>query len=128
MNRLITIGSILVLGLSAAACNQAKSPATEQRDVSKAEADRNAKVAEARKEGNQAIQRQQKDVAEQQRDVNAAVGDKNYDVAIAKADGDYKVAIQECEALSGSQQSACKERAEAEHKAKKADAEILKNR
>src|SRR5262245_42938753 len=42
MNRLITIGSILVLGLSAAACNQAKSPATEQRDVSKAEADRNA--------------------------------------------------------------------------------------
>jgi hypothetical protein len=128
MNRLITIGSILVLGLSAAACNQAKSPAAEQRDVSKAEADRNAKVAEARKEGNQAIQRQQKDVAAEQRDVNGAVANKNYDVAIAKADGDYKVAIQQCEALSGSQQSACKERAEAEHKANKADAEILKNR
>ena len=128
MNRLIVIGSILVLGMSAAACNQAKSPPAAQRDVSKAEADRNAKVAEARKEGNQAIERQQKDVAAEQRDVNGAVANKNYDVAIAKADGDYKVAIQQCEALSGSQQYACKERAEAEHKANKADAEILKNR
>jgi hypothetical protein len=128
MNRLITIGSILILGLSAAACNQAKSPTATQRDVSKAEADRNAKVAEARKEGNQAIQRQQKDVAAEQRDVNGAVANKNYDVAIAKADGDYKVAVQQCEALSGSEQSACKERAEAQHKANKADAETLKNR
>src|SRR3954469_15003348 len=128
MNRLITIGSILVLGLSAAACNQAQSPAATQRDASKAEADRNAKVAEARKDGNQAIQRQQKDVDAAKRDVNGAVEKKNYDVAIAKADGDYKVAIQQCEALAGSQQSACKERAEAEHKANKADAELLKNR
>ena len=128
MNRLITIGSILVLGLSAAACNQAKSPAAVQRDVSKAEADRNAKVAEARKDGTKDIQRQQKDVDAQQRDLNGAVANKNYDVAIAKADGDYKVAIQKCEALSGSEQSACKDRAEAEHKASKADAETLKNR
>jgi hypothetical protein len=128
MNRLITIGSILLLGLSAAACNQAKPPAAVQRDVSKAEADRNAKVAEARKDGNQAIQRQQKDVDAQQRDVNGAVADKIRDVAVAKADGDYKVALQKCEALSGSEQSACKERAEAEHKANKADAELLKNR
>ena len=135
MHKLITIGCILVLGLSAAACNEAKPPNAVQRDVSKAEADRNAKVAEARKDGNQAIERQQKDVAAQQRDVanerrdvNNAVADKNYDVAIAKADGDYKVAIQKCEALSGSEQSACKDRAEAQHKANKADAELLKNR
>jgi hypothetical protein len=133
MNKLIMIGSMLILGLSAAACNQAKSPTAVQRDVSKAEADRTAKVAEARKEGNQAIQRQQKDVDAQQRDVaaerrdvNVAAANKNYEIALAKADGDYKVAIQECEALSGSQQSACKERAEAAHKANKADAELLK--
>jgi hypothetical protein len=133
MNKLIIIGSIFVLGLSAAACNQAKSPTAVQRDVSKAEADRTAKVAEARKDGNQAIERQQKDVDSQQRDVaaerrdvNDAVANKNYEVAIAKADGDYKVSTQECEALSGSQQSACKERAEAVHKAAKADAEVLK--
>ena len=54
MNKLIMIGSMLILGLSAAACNEAKSPTAVQRDVSKAEADRTAKVAEARKEGNQA--------------------------------------------------------------------------
>lgn len=128
MNRLITIGSILIIGLSAAACDQAKSPDAVQRGVSKAEQNRNEKVAEARKEGNEAVQRQQKDVDAQQRDVNGAVADKNYDVAIAKADGDYKVAIQQCEALSGSEQSACKERAEAKLKANKADAELLKNR
>jgi hypothetical protein len=133
MNKLIIVGSILILGLSAAACNQAKSPTAVQRDVSKAEADRNAKVAEARKEGNQAIERQQKDVDAQQRDVaaerrdvNDAAANKNYEVAIAKADGDYKVATQECEALSGSQQSTCKDRAEAKHKADKADAELLR--
>jgi hypothetical protein len=128
MNRMITIGSILFFGLSAAACNQAKSPDAVQRDVSKAQADRDAKVAEARKEGNQDIQRQQKDVAAQQRDVNGAVANKDYEVAIAKADGDYKVAIQKCDALSGSQQSSCKDQAEAQHKASKADADQLKNR
>jgi hypothetical protein len=126
MNKLITVGYVLLLGLSAAACNEAKSPPTVQRDVSKAEADRAAKVAEARKEGNQAIERQQKDVDAQRRDVNDAVANKNYEVAIAKADGDYKVATQACEALSGSEQSTCKDRAEAKHKAEKADAELLR--
>jgi len=126
MKKLIAIGSLLILGLSAAACNQAKPPETVQRDVSKAEKDRAAKVADARKEGNQAIERQQKDVAAQQRDVNDAAANKNYEVAIAKADGDYTVATQQCEALSGSEQSACKDRAEAAHKADKAAAETLK--
>ena len=66
--------------------------------MSREPVDCTAKVAEARKEGNQAIERQQKDVDTQQRDVaaerrdvNDAVANKNYEVAIAKADGDDKV-------------------------------------
>src|SRR5262249_5883115 len=95
MNKLIAIGSMGIVCLSAAACNQAKSPADAQRDVSKAEQNRAAKVDEARKEGDKSIERQQKDVNAQQRDVasarrdvNDAAANKNYEVAIAKADGD----------------------------------------
>ena len=101
MNRVITIGSMLILGVAAAACNSANPPATVQRDVSKAEADRTADVANARQAGAQAVQREQKDVDAERRDVTEAQATENYKVAMAKADGDYKVAAASCDALSG---------------------------
>jgi hypothetical protein len=128
MNRLIIIGSMLIFGAAIAGCNQAEPPAQVNREVSKAQADRNEKVADARQEGAQAIQRQEKDVTAERRDVNEAASQRNYEVAIAKADGDYKVATEKCNALDGSSQAACKDQAEAVHDVDKAKAELLKPR
>jgi hypothetical protein len=124
MNKLITIGSLILLG--AAACDTANRPSVVQRDVSKAEADRTANVADAREEGAQAVQRQQKDVDAERRDVSDAQATENYKVALAKADGDYKVASASCEALSGTAQGSCKDQAEAALKSDQARAELLK--
>ena len=126
MNRFLTIGSMLVLGVAATACNRANPPATVQRDVSKAEADRTAGVANARQDGAQAVQRQQKDVDAERRDVSDAQATEDYKVAMAKADGDYKVATASCDAMSGSAQANCKDQAEAVLKSDKARAELLK--
>jgi CCR4-NOT transcriptional regulation complex NOT5 subunit len=126
MNRVITIGSMLILGIATSACNTPNPPATVQRDVSKAEADRTANVANARQDGAQAVQRQQKDVDAERRDVSDAQATENYNVALAKADGDYKVAVASCDALAGTAQVNCKDQAEAVLKSDKASAELLK--
>ena len=126
MNRVITIGSMLILGVATAACNSANPPATVQRDVSKAEADRTADVADARQDGEQAVQRQQKDVDAERRDVTDAQATENYKVALAKADGDYKVSAASCDALAGTAQVNCKDQAEAVLKSDTARAELLK--
>jgi hypothetical protein len=128
MNRLITIGSMILLGAAAAACNTADPPATVQRDVTKAEADRTSEVAQARKEGTQAIQQQQEDVNAESRDVSDATATKNYEVALAKAEGDYRVSTESCNALAGTGQKGCKDRADAVRKADIANAELLKPR
>jgi hypothetical protein len=126
MNRLITIGSTLILGVATAACNSANRPATVERDVSNAEADRTADVANAHEQGAQAVQRQEKDVDAERHDVSDAKATESYNVALAKADGDYNVATASCGALSGTAQVNCKDQAEAVLKSDKASAELLK--
>jgi hypothetical protein len=59
-------------------------------------------------------------------DVNEAAAKGNYEVALAKAKGDYAIAKKSCEALSGDSQKNCKEQAEADLSAAKANAEMLK--
>jgi hypothetical protein len=133
MNRLITIGSMLILGTATAACNMAKSPEAVQTDVSKAEADRTENVANARTDGAKAIEleqievtAEQRDVTAERRDLNAATATRDYEVAVAKAEGDYQVATKACEIQSGSAQTGCKEKADAARESDKARAELLK--
>jgi len=45
-------------------------------------------------------------------------------VAIAKADGNRKVALATCESQSGNAQKACRDQAEADYKAARADARV----
>jgi hypothetical protein len=125
MNRFITLGSMLAFGVAVAACNTPDSSSTVQRDVAKADPDRTKDVADARRDGAEAVQRQQTDVNAAARDVTDAETKRDYEVAIAKADGDYQVANQACEALSGNSQSACKDEAESTRKADKARAQQL---
>jgi len=121
MKRLTMIAAIAAFGAMAAGCNNPEPPAKVEREVSKAQAERNTNVAEARKEGNQEIRAQRSDVAD-------ARATKEYEVALAKVEGDYEVATKACNVLAGSAQADCKTRAEADYKAEKSKVELLKPR
>ena len=118
MNKLSLIGSLVLLGVAASGCNKPQSAADVNHEVAVAQADKNKEVADARSD-------QARNVDEKMQDANTASAKGDYTVAIAKADGNYKIAKEACSALSGSEQSSCKERAELDLKAAKAHAEEL---
>ncbi len=91
-----------------AACNGAKAPDTAARDI--AAADRSAAH----------------EVADAQRDAQKDQSADAYNVAVAQADGDHKVAIQKCETLQGHDQQVCKDQADADYDAAKANAKSAK--
>jgi hypothetical protein len=98
---LVTLGSL-------AACNNAKSPDAAARDI--AAADNSAA----------------REVADAQRDAQKDMSADAYAVATAKADGDHKIAIQKCETLQGHDQQVCKDQADADYEAAKANAKAAK--
>jgi len=106
MNRLLTVLIAGTFAASLGACNKAEDPAEVRADV-----------AEARSEATQ-------DVAEAQVDMNQNVMEGQEETALAKAEGDHKVAIEQCEALPGDQQKACKDEADANYEAAKAAADL----
>ena len=61
-------------------------------------------------------------VEEKSKDLNNSDAKGAYDVALAKADGDHKVALEKCEALNGDAQTKCKDMADADYDATKANA------
>jgi hypothetical protein len=89
-------------------CNNAKSPDAEARDLAAA---------------NQSASNQ---VADAQRDAQKDSSQDAYNVAIAQADGDHKIALQKCEALQGHDQDTCKQQADADYDAAKANAKAAK--
>jgi len=91
-----------------AACNNSKSPSSAAHDI-----------ADARQSANTEVARAQTD---QQKDMSSDA----YNVAVAKADGDHKVAIQKCETLQGHDQQVCKDQADADYDAAKANAKARK--
>jgi hypothetical protein len=91
-----------------AGCNNAKSPDTAAHDIAAADQSAAAKVADAQRDA--------------QKDMSADA----YNVAVAQADGDHKVAIQKCETLQGHDQQACKDQADADYEAAKANAKAAK--
>lgn len=89
--------------LSIAGCNRAESPAEVARDVTSAQQDRAEEVADARQDVNQ----------------------ESRDVAIARAEGDHKITIEQCEALAGDAQKACKDQADAALASAKANIDAM---
>jgi hypothetical protein len=98
---------VAALGLLTA-CNNAKSPDTAAKDL--AAADQSAA----------------KEVAQAQHDAQKDMSADAYNVAVAQADGDHKIAIQKCETLQGHDQQVCKDQADAEYDAAKANAKSAK--
>jgi hypothetical protein len=103
---------IALIGLAAlgslAACNNAKSPDAAARDI--AAADNSAA----------------REVADAQRDAQKDMSADAYAVAMAKADGDHKIGLQKCETLQGHDQQICKDQADADYEAAKANAKAAK--
>jgi hypothetical protein len=91
-----------------AGCNHAKSPETAAKDIAAA----NTSAA--------------KEVSDAQRDRQKDMSADTYDVTVARADGDHKVAIQKCETLQGHDQQLCKDQADADYEAAKANAKATK--
>jgi hypothetical protein len=94
--------------LLATGCNNAKSPEAAAKDIAAAHDSAVQEVADARKD--------------QQQDMSSDA----YDVAMARADGDHKISIQKCEALDGHDQKRCKDQADADYDAAKANAKAAK--
>jgi hypothetical protein len=94
--------------LMASACNNAKSPDAAANDIAAAKQSASKEVADAQRE-------QQKDMSSD-----------SYDVAVARADGEHKVAIQKCDTLEGHDQKVCKDQADADYEAAKANAKANK--
>jgi hypothetical protein len=90
------------------ACNNAKSPESAAHDITAANQSAATEVANAQRD--------------QQKDMSADA----YNVAIAQADGNHKVAIQKCETLQGHDQQVCKDQADADYEAAKANANATK--
>lgn len=106
MNRVLTMLMAGAFALSLSACNKAEDPAEVQADVAEAQSDATEEVAEA------------------QTDMNQDTMEGQEETALAKAEGDHKVAVEQCEALPGDQQKACKDEADATYEAAKAAADL----
>ncbi len=112
----------ILMTICVAACNNAKSPQTVSKDVAKAEQKASTEVAKsedsaAKDLGGAAAKVDDKVVA-----FNNDAAKDAYNLAIAKADGDRKVALANCESASGDAQKRCKDQAEADYTAAKANA------
>jgi len=120
--RLRCASAVIMAAFCVAACNNAKSPDTVAKDVTTAEQKASTEVAKsedsaAKDLGGAAVKVDDKLVA-----FNNAAAKDAYNLAIANADGDRKVALAQCESASGDAQKTCKDQAEANYAAAKANA------
>jgi hypothetical protein len=108
--------------LALAGCNQSKSPEDVAKDVAKAEQKANKEVTKSEERAQSALDKSYDKINDQEVKFNNDAAHQTYNVAVAKADGDRKVALATCESQSGDAQKACKDQAEADYKATRADA------
>jgi outer membrane murein-binding lipoprotein Lpp len=117
---LITAGLIGAALLSG--CNNAKSPDSVANDVAKAQQNAANNVADARKDAAKDDAKVAGKVDDQNKDLNNTEAKGAYDVALARADGVHKVSLAKCDVLSGDAQKGCKNQADADYDAAKANA------
>jgi ABC-type enterochelin transport system substrate-binding protein len=120
--RLHFISAIFVASICLAACNQAKSPETVAKDTATAEQKAANEVAKSENSAAKDLNAAAGKVDDKLVAFNNAAARDAYNLAIAKADGDRKVALAACESASGDAQKQCKDQAEADYNAVKANA------
>lgn len=117
-----------VLGLALlAGCNNPKAPDAEAKDVAAAEQVAAREQAEAEQKADKQVAKAADKVADKTVVLDNTAAKAAYDVQVATADGNHKIAVEKCEALSGDALRNCKEQADANYAAAKADAKAAEN-
>jgi PBP1b-binding outer membrane lipoprotein LpoB len=115
--------SALALGaFLLAACNQGKSPDQVAAEVAKAQDKANAELSRAELHADKDVAKAAGKVDDKLTDLNNDAATDAYKVALAKADGDHKVALAQCDSMSGDAQKSCRNQANADFDAAKANA------
>jgi hypothetical protein len=113
----IAMSFMLVMG-----CNKPKSPDTVAKDVAAAEQKASTEVANSQNDASKDLGKAADKVDDKLVALNNTAAKDAYDIAVARADGDRKVALANCSALAGDAQKACKDQANADYDAAKANA------
>lgn len=114
--------SAMIITLCLAACNNAKSPDKVVKDVATAEQKASMEVARSEDSAAKDLHAAAGRVDDQLIAFNNTAAKDAYNLAIATADGNRKVALANCESTSGDAQKMCKDQAEANYAAAKANA------
>ena len=118
----LELTSVMILALCLAACNNAKSPDTVAKDVAVAKQKAATEVAKSEDSAAKDLNSAAGKADDKLVAFNNAAAKDAYDLAIATADGNRKVALAGCESASGDAQKLCKDQAEADYAAAKANA------
>jgi hypothetical protein len=117
--------AVLASLLCIAGCNNAKSPDTVAKDVANAEQKADKEIAKSQDAAAKDLGGAAQTVDDKLVAFNNAAAKDAYNLTIAKADGDRKVALANCLALAGDAQKMCKDQAEADYSAAKANAKAV---
>ncbi len=120
--RTLLASAIAVAFLVTSGCDSAKSPETVSKDVAAAEQKAANEVANSEKAAEKDLDKAADKVDDKLIAFNNAAAKDAYNLAVAKADGDRKVALANCLSLGGDAQKSCKDQAEADYGAAKANA------
>jgi hypothetical protein len=123
--RLHFTGALIVATFCIAACNNAKSPDTVSKDVTTAEQKASAEVTKSEDSAAKDLGGAAEKVDDKLVAFNNTAAKDAYNLAVANADGDRKVALAKCETASGDAQKKCKDQAEADYTAAKANAKAV---
>ena len=119
--KLIKALSVLTVAVLAG-CNSAKSPDAVANDVAAEQQKAANNVADVRKDASKDNASATDKVDDKSKDLNNVEATGAYDVALARAEGNHKVSLEKCNAVSGDAQSKCKDMADADYNAAKANA------
>jgi len=120
--RLQLTSAIVAATLCITACNNAKSPDTVAKDTAAAEQKASTEVAKSENSAVKDLNGAADKVDDKLIAFNNAAAKDAYNLAVAKADGDRRVALAQCEAVSGDAQKVCKDQAQADYNGAKANA------
>ena len=120
--RIPMTSAIALCAVLAAGCDKPKSPDAVAHDVAAAEQKASNEVSSSEKDASKDIGNAADKVGDKLTDLNNVAAKDAQNIAIAKADGDRKVALAQCSALAGNAQKKCKDEADADYNAAKANA------
>jgi hypothetical protein len=120
--RTVLTSAMAIAVLIIAGCDSAKSPDTVTKDVAAAQQKAAAEVAKSEKAAEKDLNKAADKVDDTLVNFNNTAARDAYNLAVANADGNRKVALANCLALGGDAQKTCKDQAEADYGAAKANA------